>query len=252
MENSLKELWEKEEKMAKITGWDFSYIDKRSHEVTPSWSYSDIIKEYLFTDAHILDIDTGGGEFLLSLNHPYKNISCTEGYKPNVLLCEQRLLPLGINFKECTDISNLPFSDNSFDIVINRHGSYNPLEIRRVLKPNGIFITQQVGDRNDEDLVNLILPNILKKYFNHNLESQKQLFLDNGFEIIKGLEEFGRIDFYDVGAIVWFAKIIEWEFIDFSVGKCFEKLLECHKIISNNGYISTKTHRFLLVCKCIK
>ena len=31
-----------------------------------------------------MDYDTGGAEFLLSLNHPYDKTAVTEGYKPNV------------------------------------------------------------------------------------------------------------------------------------------------------------------------
>ena len=48
--------------------------------------------------------------------------------------------------------------DESFDACINRHGDFDPKELCRVLKPNGLFITQQVGDRNDRDLVERVLP----------------------------------------------------------------------------------------------
>lgn len=51
----------------------------------------------------LLDYDTGGGEFLLSLGHPYRNTAATEGYPPNVELCRQVLLPLGVDFRPCDD-----------------------------------------------------------------------------------------------------------------------------------------------------
>ena len=41
----------------------------------------------------------------------------------------------------------LPFADNSFDLVLNRHDSYDVNEVRRVLKPGGYFITQDVYKR---------------------------------------------------------------------------------------------------------
>ena len=41
-----------------------------------------------------------------------------------------------------TDYTKMPFADGQFDIVINRHGNYNANEIFRILKPNGLFITQ--------------------------------------------------------------------------------------------------------------
>lgn len=39
----------------------------------------------------------------------------------------------------------LPYEDESMDIIINRHESYDIYEVYRVLKKGGIFITQQVG-----------------------------------------------------------------------------------------------------------
>ena len=37
----------------------------------------------------LLDMETGGGEFLLSLNHSKHNTSAIEGYQPNVELCKK-------------------------------------------------------------------------------------------------------------------------------------------------------------------
>ena len=39
------------------------------------------------------------------------------------------------------------------------------------------------------------------------------------------------IKFYDIGAFVWFAHIIEWEFPDFSVDRCFERLIKMQEMI---------------------
>ena len=65
-------LWELEEKQAFIHGWDFSHInDRYSEEDELPWDYYDRIKHYLKDEMKLLDYDTGGGEFLLSLNHPF-------------------------------------------------------------------------------------------------------------------------------------------------------------------------------------
>ena len=50
---------------------------------------------------------------MLSLNHPYSRTAATEGYPPNVKLCREKLLPLGIRFRECHDPSKVPFEDES-------------------------------------------------------------------------------------------------------------------------------------------
>lgn len=84
--SKLKELWKEEEKKG-FEGWDFSYLKNRWVEEELPWDYRDILMEYLNPDYKLLDMGTGGGEFLLSLNHPHNNTSVTEMWEPNVRLC---------------------------------------------------------------------------------------------------------------------------------------------------------------------
>ena len=246
----LKALWKSEEECAFIKGWDFSHIDDRyEEEDSLPWDYKEIILSVLKDDMKILDYDTGGGEFLLSLHHPYENTAATEGFAPNVELCKERLIPLGIDLRECNDAAKIPFADESFDIIINRHGDFYPPEIWRLLKPCGLFITQQVGSENDRDLVEMVLPGTEKPFPHENLKEQSVRFKDAGFEILQADEAFGPICFYDVGAFVWFARIIEWEFPGFSVDRCFDRLLELQKTIEKQGKIAGTTHRYLVVAR---
>lgn len=62
-------------------------------------------------------------------------------------------------------------------------------------------------------------------------------------------EAYRPIKFYDIGAFVWFAHIIEWEFPDFSVDKCFEQLLKMQEIVDQSGRIEGTTHRYLIIAK---
>ena len=99
MNDELRRIWEKEESIARIEGWDFSHIHERYEEENAlPWDYETIIHEVLRDDMKLLDYDTGGGEFLLSLHHPYGNTAATEGYPPNVEYCRKKLLPLGKYF----------------------------------------------------------------------------------------------------------------------------------------------------------
>ena len=246
----LRAEWEKEENCAKIHGWDFSHIYGRfDSDGDFPWEYEQVIRERLSPEMKLLDIDTGGGEFLLSLNHPHENTSATEGYPPNVALCMDTLGKLGIDFKEAADVSALPFDDCSFDMVINRHGSFDASEINRVLKHNGIFVTQQVGAENDRELVELVLPDEKLPFPEQYSDIVTKKFTDAGFEVEMMNEAFGKICFFDTGALVWFARIIEWEFPDFSVEKCFDRLCEVQKMIEENGSVEGKTHRFIMVAR---
>ena len=246
----LKTVWKREEDRAFIKGWDFSHIRGRYEEADRlPWDYEAIVRSALRDEMKLLDYDTGGGEFLLTLGHPYKNTAATEGYPPNVKLCRERLLPLGIDLRECSDAARIPFGDGSFDLIINRHGNFDPREIWRLLKPGGLFITQQVGSENDRELVEMVLPGAEKPFPHENLREQKPRFADAGFEILRAEEAFGPICFYDVGAFVWFARIIEWEFPGFSVDRCFDRLLQLQKTIERDGRIVGTTHRYLIAAR---
>ncbi|MBQ7944037.1 MAG: class I SAM-dependent methyltransferase [Lachnospiraceae bacterium] len=249
-ELELREIWENEEKIAHIHGWDFSYLQGRwEEEEDLPWDYKTIIEQYINNDMNILDYDTGGGEFLLTLKHPYDKTAATEGFPPNVELCKETLAPLGIDIRECDDPSNIPFPDESFDLILNRHGDFDAKELYRLLKKGGIFITQQVGGDNDRELVEMVLPDAEKPFPHLNLKEQKEVFEKAGFQILEGDEAYRPIKFYDVGAFVWFARIIVWEFPDFSVDKCFEQLLEMQKKIEDEGSVEGTIHRYLIVAK---
>ena len=246
----LRAVWKKEEEAAHIHGWDFSHIRGRwEEEKDLPWDYEAIVRRYLSDGLRILDYDTGGGEFLLSLNHPFHKTAATEGYLPNVQLCQETLLPLGIDFKACNDPANIPFEDESFDMILNRHGSFNAKECYRLLKRGGIFVTEQVGSENDRDLVEKVLPDTEKPFPHLNLREQKKAFEDVGFHIIEEEEAYRPIKFYDVGAFVWFARIIEWEIPGCSVDRCFGQLLEMQKTIEDKGIVEGTIHRYLIVAE---
>lgn len=246
----LKE-WLEEEKEAHIHGWDFSHIYGRYEEEHDlPWDYEQVVRDYLLPGMRLLDIDTGGGEFLLSLKHPCSLLSATEAYPPNVGLCKEKLLPLGVDFREADGAGHLPFADETFDIVINRHGAFNEKEICRVLKTKGIFITQQVGAENDRELVEMLLNEIPPLPFPEQyLCKVQKRFETAGFKTLETQEAYRPIRFYDVGALVWFARIIEWEFPDFSVEGCVENLYRAQEVLENNGTIEGKIHRFLYVAQ---
>ena len=87
-----KARWKAEEAVAHIHGWDFSHIEGRYDEERDlPWDYDAIVRSYVQPEKKLMDYDTGGGEYLLSLGHPPENTAATEGYPPNVALCRERL-----------------------------------------------------------------------------------------------------------------------------------------------------------------
>ena len=146
--------------------------------------------------------------------------------------------------------NSLPFEDKMFDLIINKHESFDMNEIYRLLKPNGIFITQQVGGSNNKELSKFLI-NDFKEITSsqHTLENNLRLVENKGFTIIKSEEYFPTLKFFDVGALVYFAKIIEWEFPNFSVDSCFKQLCQLQTIVEQQGFIESKEHRFIIVAQ---
>lgn len=248
--NELKTQWLQEEAVAHIHGWDFSHLDGRCVEEDGlPWDYKALCLSLLSGDKKILDMETGGGEFLLSLGHPHSMTAATEGYPPNVALCRETLTPLGVDFRQADGEGELPFENDSFDVILNRHGSYNIPELWRCLKPGGVFLTQQVGADNDRELVDLLLPGREKPFPDQTLEKQARAFKDYGFTVLDAREFRGAIRFFDVGALAWFARVIPWEFPGFSVEKDLDCLLSAQALLEERGELRGTTHRFLLMAR---
>lgn len=233
-----------------FSGWNFAHIEatRRVVEAPLSWSYASMVLAQFRSARSVLDMGTGGGEFLSSLR-PLPALTCaTEGYAPNVPLARQRLEPLGVKVSAINEHTHLPFPDGQFDLVINRHESYAPQEVLRILKPGGLFITQQVGGANLADL-NAFL-DAPRYIFEHwQLDHAAQELQDAGWQIVAQKEEMPVTRFFDVGALLYYLKAVPWQVADFAVEKYYAKLVEMHKRIQRDGYFDVHYHRFLVIAK---
>jgi SAM-dependent methyltransferase len=233
---------------APFAGWDFSYLDGRMVEDELPWNYRKIVEKNLVGKTSLLDMDTGGGEFLYSLSNLPKNVYATEGYEPNIPIAKEKLLGKNILLKEIKTDGEIPFDNEYFDIIINRHGYFDISEIKRTLKRDGIFITQQVGGLDGID-INMALETKSMDYVEWCLTKNIELFTDAGMEIIEFSKNIGKTKFHDIGAIVYLLKCIPWQIKDFSIKKYLNKLEIMDKIIKENGYINSILHRFYIIVK---
>lgn len=244
-----------------FAGWDMSYLNGRSVDLHTEhrWDYTETVLAAMHVAEIMLDMGTGGGERLASFaavqplpSHTY----ATEGYVPNIAVARQRLEPIGVIVVAIDDDRHLPFADEQFDLVINRHASYDPGEVLRILKPGQRFITQQVGDQTNRRLHELFgyepkdafYPNVERKLV-WNLAYAVRELQDAGWQIYEQEEEFYTTRYYDVGAIVYYLKAIPWEIPDFSVEKYFDKLLEIAQLIERDSYVDVLFHQFFIVAQ---
>ncbi|MGN7469587.1 class I SAM-dependent methyltransferase [Brevibacillus sp. SAFN-007a] len=244
------EAWKREAE-APFAGWDFKRLTEtgRMQEAPLSWNYPSMVQRHMNGVSSMLDMGTGGGELLAALKpHPARTVA-TEGYPPNVGVARANLEPLSIQVIEADGEDVLPFEDHSFELIINRHESYCPEELLRLLAPGGTFVTQQVGGQDNLELNRLLGAPIPPDYLHWKLSFATEQLRKAGFSILLEKEEMTFTRFYDVGAIVYYLKAIEWQIRDFSVERYADALLELQKRMEPLGYVDIPNHRFVIVAK---
>ncbi|MFE8701375.1 class I SAM-dependent methyltransferase [Cytobacillus sp. FJAT-54145] len=231
-----------------FTGWDFSYVTGtgRIQEQLLTWSYGSIVIPHVSKAQSVLDMGTGGGEFISKLA-PFTNSICaTEAYKPNVPIARKRLEPLGVKVIEIEEDNKLPFDTGQFDLIINRHEAYSPSEVRRLLTREGIFITQQVGGLDCVEINEQLGAPSNQEFAHWKLDWAVNELKQHDFNITLEKEEFPVQRFYDIGALVYYLNAIPWQVPDFDVDRYLGKLYKIHQMIQTKGYFDVKQHRFMI------
>ena len=247
-QEKLIQQWQAEENFP-FQGWDFSHLDGRWEYPAPPWDYPAIVESYLKDSDLLLDMGTGGGEVLLSIGHPYENTYATEAWLPNLELCRKVLSPLGITVAQTYEDDKLPFEDAIFSCVINRHESFDLAEVDRVLKPGGVFITQQVGNQNEREFAQRLNDDLPPFFPDHTIENYVSALEKMGCQILQADEFRYPSKFFDVGALVYYAKTVPWVFPGFSVETHFDKLLACQEEIEEKGFLLGSGHRWIIAAR---
>ena len=230
----------------RFSGWDFSFLGDRWKTNPPSWDYPALARKHMRGINSILDQDTGGGELLSSLAPFPPHIWATESYPPNIPIAKNRLEPLGVQVICDYSDASIPLSNSSLDLILNRHGGYSESENLRLLKPGGIFLTQQVGGQNCIRLNELLQDKVEFEYSYWNKDVISCQLIDAGFKLLNVQEDFPLVEFTDIGVVVFYLRIISWQVADFSVEKYHNRLYAIYEDILANGPLPVREHRILV------
>ena len=234
----------KVEEAAAFEGWNFSRLKNRTAEEKPPWDYAGLARSLVKNSEAVLDMGTGGGE-VFSAFAPFRRAVATEGYHPNYLLARKRLGPLGVKvvyFANSTT-RKLPFKSGEFDLVLNRHDAFNIAEVFRVMR-SGTFLTQQVGKNSFSDLMKFF--NAKPQFDVASFQAVKKGLKGAGFKIRFAENWNGRIEFKNVGAVVYFLKNIPWVVKGFSVDRHLKYLLRLQKNLEGGKKLIFKENIYLI------
>jgi len=234
---------------APIEGWDFSWLAGRVEGSDPSWSYRDLARAHLASAERVLDIDTGGGELLASLGPPRSRTWASEGWPPNIEVARRRLEPLGVTVIAAPDPNKLPTSDASVDLVLNRHGRLVAPEIKRVLRPAGVLLTQQVGSEDCAALNNWLAAPPMRPPDSWTLRTAHEALSAVGLRPTITHEERPLFTFYDIGAVIYHLRLVTWQIPAFSPELYDAPLRRMHEHLRDTGRLDVKAHRFLVVAE---
>ncbi len=215
-------------------GWDFSWFAGRATEERPSWGYLGLISERMARAHCILDVETGGGEVTAAVPKLPSRLVATESWWPNVRLAAGRLDSRVVAVAD--DV--LPFRDASFDLVISRHPVTTPwTEIARVLSPGGTFLSQQVGAGSNRELTDFMMgPQPVSQV--RSAERHRDLAIAAGLDVVDLRTESLRVEFFDVGAVVYFLRKVLWTVPGFSLSAIERNFSQCTRRSSGTEYFS--------------
>ncbi|AAU22338.1 MULTISPECIES: class I SAM-dependent methyltransferase [Bacillus] len=236
-----------------FSGWDFSFIEDtgRMKSDLLSWSYGSMALSLIQDSESMLDMGTGGGEFLSKLGPFPSSAYATECYLPNVPVAKERLTPLGVQVVQIDDDEDLPFESGQFDLIINKHESYSVQEVRRILSKGGRFLTQQVGGLDCEEINEKLGVPLNEEFKDWDLETALKEMEKHDFKILKSREECPTQRFYDIGALVYYLKAIPWQALGFEVNQYKDELYEIHKMIEEKGYFDVTQYRFMILAEAV-
>jgi SAM-dependent methyltransferase len=228
-----------------FVGWDVT-LDGRISSVRP-WDFSAQVDRRARRSPDLLDIGTGGGEWLAALPHRPARTAAVEGWPPNVPVARRQLEPLGVavfavepaapNVEQTQEAAGgaLPFEDASFQLVVSRHEAYLPREVRRVLAPGGRFVTQQVASGAADDFYRLFGAAAPQDPVAWTLAFAVRQLEDAGFVIEEAEEGAEIMTFADVGALAWYLKNVPFVYPEFSIPEARDQLLRLHREAHDKG-----------------
>jgi len=231
-----------------LAGWDFSWFAGRATEQRPSWGYAGLVADRLTRSRSALDVQTGGGEVFayaasVAADRRPARLVATESSPPNVGVAARTLAPHG---GRVVATAGLPFADGAFDLVVSRHPVRTEwAETARVLRPGGIFLSQQIGPGSNRELSEAMLGPLPPPTTQHP-EQIAAGAEAAGLEVLDCRGESLRAEFYDIAAVAHFLRKVVWTVPGFTIDKYRDRLRAVHEEITGKGMFVSYAQRVLI------
>jgi SAM-dependent methyltransferase len=232
--------------------WGAGFLAGRYLPGEPSWTWPGVARPYVDGVDRMLDMGTGDGSELLSLAPLPRLTVAYEEWWPTVPAAVATLRPHGVHLVVCLGSDDntatrrsrpvLPFVDRCFDAIINRHEAFDAADVRRLLRPGGVFVTQQVGA--DEEASVRTLLGLSPRSDAWDLDTARAQLAAAGLVVVDAAEERVASRFTDVAALVGYVRSVPWSVPEFDPVAMRERLRVIHDRCGSDGGVDVLSHRF--------
>jgi len=233
-----------------FSGWDFSYLTStlRMHQAPLPWNYYVLASQFIREAQTVLDLGTGGGEFLSTLPIENCTVYATERYKPNIDIAKQRLEPLHVTVFGLDEKEPIPLKESSVDLILSRHEAFEAHELFKLLKKDGVFVTQQVGGHNNKEFYEL-LETPPSKYRDYNNKDVAKQLVEAGLTVLKAeaIQTYTR--FYDIAAVIYYLTALSFQFSNYGSEQFINGIKAIEGLINKQGFFDVNCDRFIIVAK---
>ena len=134
--------------------------------------------------------------------------------------------------------------DGSFSLVVSRHESYVAVELARVLRPGGLFLTQQMGGDPSGYRAALGLAPVESGTF--GLQLAREQLEAAGLRVLAAESGAAATTFADAGAFAYWLRAIPWLVPDFSVSAFRDQLAALERRLEADGPLTIEEPAFYL------
>lgn len=224
-------------------GWNFSVM-KTLRQPVP-WDYTNVVSEYLTQKDSVLDVGTGGGERFIELA-PYFGAGLGVDIDPVMIETAKQ---------NAKDVKNIEFTESDaslgnisqkFNVIVNRHCALDLIAIKEHLAPGGYFITQQVGEKNMNNIKIVLNQQVQKPTIT------KSDIETSGLRLVSFCEYDVEYVVKDIESLVFWLKALDMLHADLSGAEAISDVNILNEILKGNvddrGFV-TNEHRYLVVAQ---
>lgn len=177
-------------------------------------------------------------------------MSVTEAWPPNAARARELLSSRGVQVLETGSGFPVPLPEASVQLVTARHPVSPPwAEVARLLTPGGHYLAQHVGPASAVELIEYFLGPLPRQGHSRDPEVETAAAQRAGLDVVELRTARCRMEFFDIGAVVWILRKCIWWVPDFTVADYADRLRELDAQIRADGvFVAHSTRHLIRAC----